>query len=278
MKNLTLLILFLLFAVNIFSQTTYTPKDIAGEYIYSSGYVGASFCLKDDGSYEFRTFSDCCGNDWKEIGTYSIKTNLVQFKIIKYTLGQYNLFDPKEKAAAFKKFYPESDFKDEKIETEHEIHIVSWGERVYLLNYNDLYKFAAAVNLGFEPRGQIIHHDFLTTDFYLRSGDEKKIVSGKPNLPNEWLSYILDSPINASITKIEGAKHERKYTVNKGSKEGLKVGMCFIRENTKIDYENLVWVISVEEHSAILEVQSLIFPPDYKIGDILTTKSYKSPK
>lgn len=276
-KYSALPILFFLFVINAFSQLTYTLKDLAGTYVYSSGFVGASFSLKGDGSYEYRTFSDCCDPVWKQVGTYTIKENVVHFKIIQYTLNQYNLFEPKERKEALVKLYreKEEDIKDEKVETENEMHIVRWGERLYLLNYTDLYKFTAAVNLGVEPRAGIIHRDFLSTFFYLRSSDESKIVSGKPILPKEWISYILDSPLTAKITKIEGEKRERKFTINKGSQDGLKVGMCFIGENTKIDYENLVWVTSVEKHSAKLEDLSLIYPPDYKIGDILTTKSYK---
>lgn len=277
-KYFTLLILFFLFVINAFSQTTYTLKDLAGTYVYSSGFVGASFSLKDDGKYEYRTFSDCCDPVWKQVGTYAIKENVVHFKIIQYTLNQYNLFDPKERTEALVKLYheKEEDIKDAKVETENEMHIVRWGERSYLLNYTDLYKFAAAVNLGIEPRNEIIHDDFLSTQFYLRIGDEKKNVSRKPNLPVEWLSYILDSPLTAKITKVEGEKRERKFTINKGNEDGLKIGMCFVGENVKIEYNNLMWVISVEEHSAKVEDQSLLYPPKYKIGDTLTTKSYKN--
>lgn len=276
-KYSALPILFFLFVINAFSQANFTLKDLAGTYVFSTGFVGANFSLKDDGSYEYRTFSDCCDPVWKKVGTYTIKENIVHFKIIQYTLNQYNLFDPKERKEAFIKLYreKEEDIKDEKIETEREMHIVKWGERIYLIDYDYLHNFAAAVNLGIEPRNDIIHRDFLTTNFYLRRGDEGKVVNGKPNLPVEWLPYILDSPITAKITKVEREKRERKFTINKGSNDGLKVGMCFVGENVKIEYSNLMWVTSVEEHSAKVEDRSLLYPPDYKIGDILTTKSYK---
>jgi hypothetical protein len=276
-KYSALPILFFLFVINAFSQANFTLKDLAGVYIFSSGFVGASFSLKDDGKYEYRTFSDCCDPVWKQVGTYTIKENVVHFKIIQYTLNEYNLFDPKERKEALVKLYhkKEEDIKDEKIETKNEMHIVRWGERLYLLNYKDLYKFAAAVNLGIEPRNEIIHRDFLSTQFYLKIGDEKKNGSGKPNLPLEWLPYILNSPLTAKITKVEGEKREKKYTINKGSKDGLKVGMCFVGKNVKIEYSNLMWVVSVEEHSAKVEDRSLLYPPEYKVGDILTTKSFK---
>lgn len=277
-KFLWELVLFCLFAINTFSQTIYLPKDVAGNYINSDGYVGGRFNLMADGKYEYESFSDCCDPVWREIGSFEVKETIIHLKINKHTLNKYNLLDPKEKTEAFRKLYgyKGEDLTAKDIKTEHDLQIISWGERIYLIKPSGLFRFVAALNLGIEPRSGIIHTDFLSTNFYLRRGDEGKIVSGKPNLPNEWLSYILDSPVQVTVVKFEGKENDRTYTVNKGSSDGLKVGMCFVGENVKLEYDKLLWVTSVEEHSAKLNNQSIVFAPDYKIGDVLTTKSYKN--
>lgn len=256
-KYSALPILFFLFVINAFSQANFTLKDLAGTYVYSSTYLGARFTLASDGKYEYTRSIDCCDPDWKEQGIYTIHDSKIRLKIVKH-----NLKDFKRKNITLDK-------------TEYDMQVIKWGERIYLIKPSRLPKFAAAINLGVELRNRIFDDNNLTSFFYSRIGDENKPIKGKPELPNEWLSIILDSPIQATVVKFDGKPVERTYTINKGSSDGLKVGMCFVGENVKLEYDNLLWVTSVEEHSAKLDNQSSVFAPDYKVGDILTTKSYK---
>lgn len=256
------------------------PKEIVGEYVYSSGYVGAIFKIMEDGKYEYITFSDCCDPVWEESGTYALRDNLLHFKITKKTLNQYNLLDPKQRIEAYRKLYQYkgSDLPAEVIRTEYEMQVVRWGGRIYLLDLDKINLFTAAVNFGIEPRQRIINGNYLTTRFFLRRGDSEKAVAGNPDLPEPWNSYLHDTPIKAVVTKVESDNKKKIYTVNKGRADRLNVGMLLVGENTKPFYDNLLLVISVEEGSAKLESQTLYRAVNYQAGDTLITKIPKSPQ
>ncbi len=64
---------------------------------------------------------------------------------------------------------------------------VAWGERVYLLEEEDVPLFAKYVNQGSEPRSEA-HGLFL-----LRRDDWKKVAPGAPALPEKWSSFLLAS-------------------------------------------------------------------------------------
>jgi hypothetical protein len=253
------------------SATAADPKEFIGEYIYSSGFTGAFFKLLDDGKYEYTTFSDCCDSVWGESGTYSLSDNLVHFVVTRKTLNGYNLLDPEQAAEAYRRLSgpKRADLPARVIQTEHDMQIVRWGERIYLLDPDRVQLFAAAINFGIEPRRAIIHRNYLTTRFFLRRGDESKGVVGKPTLGEPWISYLQDSPIEAAITKIGSENREKIYTVNKGSADGLKAGMYLIGENTTPDYDNLLLVVSVEEGSARLKSVAIYRAANYQPGDIL---------
>lgn len=258
--------------------------DITGSYALSNGYVGSAYNFTADGEYESETFSDCCDPVWKETGTYELKENgKLHLKIIKKTLEQYNMLDPKEAAEAYRKLYHrESEVKAEDIKTEYEMQIVKWSERRYLLEPDDITRFIAAVNLGIEPRRSIIANTNLSSSYFLRSGDEKKPVKGKPLLPPEWSSHILSTPVLATVTKIEFNDKENIYVVNRGSADGLKIGMCLIGTRIRPDWEDsysiwnsLLWIESVDEHSAKLKSKSISKTRIYKTGNRLSTNYIK---
>ena len=284
MKRISYLpIVFALFLISASAQSnnsvTVTPnqKDFVGSYIYSSGFVGASYKITDDGKFEYSTFSDCCDPVWREIGNYALKDNQLHFKVSKKILNNYDLLDPKQMTEAYRKLYDYkgADFQIKDIETEYDMQIVRWGERIYLLEPERLHLFTAAVNFGIEPRPRIINDNFLTTRFYLRGGDENKTVSGKPSLPEPLLPFLQDSPLKATITKIESQEKEKIYTINTGSKSGIKVGMSFVGENVEPDYDNLLWVISVEENSAKVKSLPIFRAFNYELKNVLTTKTIK---
>lgn len=259
------------------NSATTVLKDFVGQYVYSSGFVGANYKLTDDGKFEYNTFSDCCDPIWRESGTYTFKDNQLHFKVSVKTLNEYNLLDPKQATDAFRKLYKDkdADVKTGDIQTEYNMQVVRWGERIYLIEPERLHLFAAAVNFGVEPRRGIINDNFLTTDFYLRRGDETKTVSGKPSLPEPLLPFLQDSQFKATITKIESQEKEKIYLINKGSADGVKVGMSFVGENVEPEYNNLLWVVSVDEKSAKVKSFYIFRAYDYQLNSQLTTKIVK---
>lgn len=103
---------------------------------------------------------------------------------------------------------------------------IVWGKRHYLIPADAVVGFANAINAGFEP-GRTVGSDFL-----LRDRDERKAVSGQPNIPVQYSGYILKAPIKAEISAIKGSRLEdsaRITTVmlNVGSEQGVKEGMKF---------------------------------------------------
>jgi hypothetical protein len=202
---------------------------------------------------------------------------LIHFKIRTKTVKGYNLLDPKQASEAYRKLY-DRDVRAGEIQTEYDMQFVRWGGRIYLLEPDRMPFFTAAVNFGVEPRQGIINSNYLTTSFFLRRGDEHKTVVGKPMLPERWMSYLHDSPIKATVTKFEIQKKERIYTVNKGSVDGVKVGMVLVGENTEPDYDNLLMVISAEKDSATLKSSAIFRAANYEVGNTLVTKSIKTPR
>ena len=150
--------------------------------------------------------------------------------------------------------------------------VIRWGGRGYLIEPDETNLFAAAVNFGIEPRTGIINRDYLGR-FFLRSRNESKAVTGKPALPERWMSYLHDSPIRATVTKMQFKDQKGIYTVNKGAVDGVKVGMVFIDENETPNYFNFFVVISVEGRSA--EVKGMRPFPNYQVGNSLVTKIVK---
>ena len=101
-----------------------------------------------------------------------------------------------------------------------------WGERHYLIPPNGFIDFANAVNAGFETRHSVSRR------FFLREGDELKEVKGAPNLPSQYSGYLLEKPIKAEISSINGSRIEgstRVTTVslNVGGSQRVKEGMEF---------------------------------------------------
>src|SRR5215471_14061657 len=201
-----------------------SKKELIGEYLYSTGFDGASYTIRFDGVYEYVTFSDCCDPVWRESGSYTLRDNLLHFTITTKTLNGYDVLDPKQAAAAYQKVYGQlsSEVKPGEIKTEYDMQVVRWGARVYLIEPDEMKPFVTAVSLGIEPRAQIINLNY-SGKFFLRRGDERKAVTGKPALPERWMSYL--SPIRAKVTKIEFKDQKEIYTVNKVTADGVEVGM-----------------------------------------------------
>jgi hypothetical protein len=96
---------------------------------------------------------------------------------------------------------------------------VRWGERQYLIPEEDALDFCNAVNRKTEPRDDI--HGM----FYLRDNDWEKKVTGFPQLPSQWISYLLKEPVSGEVVQIlQGGR----ALISLGSKDGIREGMELI--------------------------------------------------
>ncbi|MGD9590304.1 MAG: hypothetical protein AB7Q37_11795 [Pyrinomonadaceae bacterium] len=280
MNPINSLLTILLLALTAMGQNSPVPEtaspttDLAGEYLYSSGYVGANYKLFGDGRFEYSSFSDCCDPVWREAGTFVLEGDQLQLRLTTKTLNEYNLLDAKQATKAFRKLYDEKgEVKPGEIETEYSMHVVRWGSRIYLVPPKRLHLFVAAICFDVEPRSRVIHRDFLTTQFFLRRGDETKEVGGVPTLP-EWHLWILrQSRLKATITQIVGAGEGKSFVIDKGSRDGVKIGMALARENIKPDHDSFLWVESVSQTSARLISVANFRSPDFEVGSVLVSKA-----
>lgn len=259
----------LLFTANISAQQVFNANELIGTYITGDDYdfVRNAIELKADGTYLEAHHS--CTYSTQQFGKFDISNGIVHFTILKYTGRKFsnrkkeiNLLNAK----AAKKFYGYDDEEVEPLETEFSLVPVKWGERVYLIFEPDLKNFANAVNLGVEPRPEM-HSEIWFGSFYRREGDEQKSVSGKPSLPAEWQPFLLDKPITAKIISAEKQGEDNLGIIDKGSHNGLRVGMVLTdgdEEPSVFSREGII--ISVDEKSAKI----LIF--DLKVGDIISTR------
>ncbi|MBI5881811.1 MAG: hypothetical protein HZB91_01705 [Elusimicrobia bacterium] len=108
--------------------------------------------------------------------------------------------------------------------------VVPWSDRVYLVAEDELPRFANEINAGQEPRydGQGF--------FFLRNGDDEKVVDDKPRLPPAYGKLLLERPIDARILSIgrplaepgpDGFDHETTVALSAGRRDGVLPGMAF---------------------------------------------------
>jgi hypothetical protein len=110
---------------------------------------------------------------------------------------------------------------------------VLWGERHYLIPSNEILEFTNAVNASFEPC------TMFCSRFLLKRGDEKKKVSGQPDIPDEYRAYLLEKSIKSDVLSLGESRivtdkddPESQFRVTKvllkaGSAKGVLVGMEF---------------------------------------------------
>jgi hypothetical protein len=211
-------------------------------------------------------------------GTYTLSDGLLHFIIVRQTWkrgeqGQeFNLLDPKDR----KEIFGSSDSGE--IKKEFKMLPLEWSGRIYLLYEEDLKNFVNAVNLGIEPRAALTSSHYVSPwygSFYLRSGDERKKVTGSPPLPEQWLSLLLSKPVTAEVIRIE---EMRKYqwsttftaTINKGSRDGLKVGMRLLTEDEEPSLWSGTEVVSVTENTA--KIRTELVRSELKVGDKISSR------
>ena len=129
---------------------------------------------------------------------------------------------------------------------------VRWDERLYLVDKEKLLEFCNDVNQGSEPRKDA--HG----SAYIRIGDERKVVSGPPNLPGEWRTFLLRKPVVGVVVKMISAY---KAEVNLGAEDGIKKGMTLTAHGKKdVDFTQLR-VLETSPHACIVECDSIEIIP-----------------
>jgi len=102
---------------------------------------------------------------------------------------------------------------------------IRWGERVYLIPTYRIIEFCNEINSGWEPRSR------MDGRFYLRQDDWTKEAPGKPELPKEFMPYLLDEPVEATIASVKNTREANRdwniatVLVDKGKNDGLLPGM-----------------------------------------------------
>ena len=237
-------------------------EKFAGIYITGHEWGGGSIVLNDDG-----TFSDGGGSDdgtsVKTSGKYALFDGKLLFTITKRTASrrdgkEFNLLDEKELREWS---YGSSNAEVQKVFT---LVPVEWSGRIYLIYEDDLKNFVNAINLGIEPRPWLTSDSVVSPwfgSFYLRTGDQKKKVAGKPSLPKYWLPFLLGRSLIATVISVQSVKKETWgtdsiVTINKGSKHGLKVGMRLVARNERPSQWEGSEIISVSPTRAQVKTTS----------------------
>jgi len=248
----------------------------AGTYVSGHEFGGSSILLKTDGRFSINSGSDD-GTLVSMFGTYTLYDARLHFRILK-EIGkhgrggrEFNLLDPKQN----KKF---NEGDDKKIEKEFEFFPIEWSGRTYLIDEEDFKDFANAINLGIEPRATLTSSEYISPwygSFYLREGDERKKVTGNPTLPDRWLVFLLSKPITATVVSIEEIKKEQFSTtffatIDKGSREGLRVGMRLLTKNEQPSLWGGTEVISVDETAS--RIRATLIRSELKVGDSISSK------
>lgn len=267
----------LLFAVQSLARQELTPGRLAGTYVVGHMYGGGSRTLEPDGRYSAGGGSDD-GTVVRESGTYVLSGGVLRFTILKlvgsrnHGHNEKNLLDPNER----KEIFGESASGD--TVREYTMLPVTWSDRIYLISERDLKDFANAINLGLEPRSSLTQQspdEPYYGSFYLREGDEKKKIRGKPSLPKEWLDFLLRKPVTATVVSVHESKKAAFIatsivTVDKGRRDGLRVGMRLVAKGEEPSTSLGSEVISVEERAA--KVKSVHVYDLLKVGDRLSTR------
>lgn len=138
-----------------------------------------------------------------------------------------------------------------------DLNVIRWGKRRYLVASADLINFCNKVNSKSEPR------DEADGSVLLKRGDWKHRVTGLPQVPTKYRSYLLKTPIDGKITSVtlpepteddeESFWREIPATLNVGEKDGVLPGMKFHVTESSDDLHGVfmyVTIEGVEEHSS----------------------------
>ena len=206
----------------------------AGEYFFGDGEgVNVSLALAPDSGFVFSWHG--CG------GLYDLNYGEVLFEsgVVKLR------FEYPNKREGFEGIAPK-------------LLAVHWGKRHYLIDIDRIVDFTNAINAGTEPS---ILFGGQSGSFLLRRGDEKEPVSGRPDIPSEYLSYLLQNPITTKASSLHRTRTQESsrftdVTLDVGRADGLKQGMELFLHSPPRFFASAV-VGSVGEHSASAVIEQL---------------------
>ncbi len=202
----------------------------AGEYYYGDGLgVNVDFIVAPESGFVF-TWHGC-------LGLYDLNYGNVRFENGLLKL----IFSCRNEQRGFAGIAPE-------------LYPVKWGDRHYLIPSDGVIEFCNAVNAGLEPCS------LFCARFSLRNGDKDKQPEGRPEVPAEFLQYLLPDPLTADIISVEKSRvvKDREVaelefrvstvTIGAGKAEGMLLGL----ELHSYDPPNAetAEVIEIQEHTS----------------------------
>jgi hypothetical protein len=166
-----------------------------------------------------------------------------------------------------------------------ELILVPWAERRYLMPVDEMIKFCNNVNAGMEPRtpdSAFGHH-------LLHRGDDKRKVSGLPQVPEEYRRYLLAKPVEADLVTVGTYTNEETAgydlmkapaTIDAGSATGLLSGMRLypkLPKDAKAAHESWITLTTVGLKSStgiLTTTEESSLPP--KPGQRFSTQASES--
>jgi len=242
----TFLVLIASLSVSVFSQPpAESPVSVKGLYIRSTRYTGYTVQLNDDGTYWRQYFTDCCEKYLKVPGRFVVSQSKITFT-------------PDDPKSGYDPFVMEW---------------LRWGDRIYLLEIGKLNEFAAAINLGEEPRDWIASR----REFSLRRGDEAKSVNGLPTVPDSIKALILAPLIEPAISSSKVVEDRIGKGIDKGSDGGVLPGMCFVpKAEDPFFGGELFCAETVERNTSVLRSSSSYWRASpHRKGDRLINRMVK---
>ncbi len=231
-------------------------SDLIGTYTHSAAFAGSSVTIEPAGKFHIDV-SDCT-QEYYYGGTYAFRNGVLILTTTKETVKGHGETDDQAKNLLDAKVFREMYHEDPPTERKNdELVPIQWGERLYLIEKEELSEFCNAINLGLEPRNDLRSNGYLGS-FYLRNGDQNKSASGHPALTSDLLGLLLTKPVESTIKSILREDDVDIAVIDKGSEVGLKPGMrMIVTEQDSWDGPDL-WtglvVVSAEPNFAKLKV------------------------
>ncbi len=100
----------------------------------------------------------------------------------------------------------------------HDFLPIRWEKRCYLIPEKEQLVFCSLVNQGVFP------HYMRRGPFSMGDSERPK---GVPEVPPEWAPFLLQKPVNGTITKILS---DSNAIMNLGARDGVRSGMEFLRK------------------------------------------------
>lgn len=144
---------------------------------------------------------------------------------------------------------------------------IAWGRRRYLVPENRLGDFALDIHAGAEPRCRYWGR------FLLRSGDERSVVSGPPQLPAAWQGLLRRKAAVLRVkalavdeqADVDGSRRLRyTLTFDGGADRGLLVGTRLRPLRLRNAFSGRASVVEVRAHEAVAQYEHWISRTEYE--------------